>query len=191
MVNRHLLIGGSASNPTAIEEKMLQAIPDRLDQHPEAKPYFFLLPALPNPDIRALETYLAKHLDPKPPFYVCPSLKEEFGIAILEAMSAGWLAIGSLAGGLSSYIRDHTNGFLMDTSSAQSMQQRLLEILAIDSNRLQEIALEGQKTIRENYDIQRISQLLVDLYLKTASISTQNLAYENHPDYQPALLLPL
>lgn len=186
-----VLIGGSASNPTPVEEKMLQSIHNRLDQYPEARPYFFLLPALPNPLIRALETFLASHLDPQPPLYVCPSLKEEFGIAILEATSAGWLAIGPLAGGLSSYIRDHSNGFLMDTSSAQSIQQRLLEILAIDSNRLQQIALKGQKTIRENYDIQRISQLLVDLYLKTTSFSLQNLVYENHPDYQPALLLTL
>jgi D-inositol-3-phosphate glycosyltransferase len=186
-----VLIGGSASNPTLVEEKMLQSIHNRLDQYPEARPYFFLLPALPNPVIRALETFLASHLDHQPPFYVCPSLKEEFGIAILEAMTAGWLAIGPIAGGLSSYIRDHSNGFLMDTSNAQSIQQRLLEILAIDSNRLQQIALKGQKTIRENYDIQRISQLLVDLYLKTASISIQNLIHENRPDYQPALLLTL
>lgn len=186
-----VLIGGSSSNPTPVEEKMLQSIHNRLNQFPEARPYFFLLPALPNPLIRALETFLASHLNPQPPLYVCPSLKEEFGIAILEAMSAGWLAIGPLAGGLSSYIRDHSNGFLMDTSSAQSIQQRLLEVLAIDKNRLQQIALKGQKTIRENYDIQRISQLLVDLYLKTTSFSLQNLVNENHPDYQPALLLPL
>ncbi|GAP10999.1 glycosyltransferase [Bellilinea caldifistulae] len=185
-----VLIGGSPSNPTPSEQKMLRSIEKLLEQNPAAMPFFFLLPAMPNHQIRALESYLSEcyPLD-QPPVYVCSSLKEEFGIAILEAMSAGWLAIGPKAGGLSSYIRDGENGFLMDTSEVNQLGDALLEILSLPGQKLQKIALAGKKTVQENYDIHRIAQLLIDLYIKTTSESNLKPPHENHPDYQPAVLL--
>ena len=187
-----ILIGGSPSNPTPTEQKMLRSIEKLLQQFPAAKPYFFLLPALPNGQIRALETFLKDHYPfRQPPVYVCSSLKEEFGIAILEAMSAGWLAIGPQAGGLSSYIQDGENGFLADTSEIKRFEQKLLTILSIEEQELGKISARGQNTVRENYDIHRISELLVDLYIKTASDSIQKPLHENYPDHQPSILLTL
>lgn len=185
-----ILIGGSPSNPTPSEQKIIHSIEKLLEQNPVARPYFFLLPALPNHQIRALETYLSDRnpLD-QPPVYVCSSLKEEFGIAILEAMSAGWLAIGPKAGGLSSYIRDGENGFLMDTSEVDWMQHTLMEVLSLPAQVLREISLAGQKTVQENYNIYRIAQMLADLYIETTSEYNQKPAHENLPDYQPAVLL--
>jgi D-inositol-3-phosphate glycosyltransferase len=187
-----ILIGGSPVNPTPTEEKMLRSINSLLEKNPEARSNFFLLPALPNQQIRALETYLAENYPlNQPPLYVCSSLKEEFGIAILEAMSAGWMAVGPQAGGLSSYIRDGENGFLMDTSQSANIEQVLMEILAKDEEILQAIAARGAQTIHQNYDIRRISQLLADLYIKTLSFAIPKTFHENHPDYQPAVLLSL
>lgn len=187
-----ILIGGSSVNPTPTEEKMLRSINSLLQKIPHARSNFFLLPALPNHQIRALETHLANDYPlNQPPLYVCSSLKEEFGIAILEAMSAGWLAVGPQAGGLSSYIRDGENGFLMDTSESASIIQKLMEILALEDENLKTIAARGQQTIRQNYDIRTIARLLTDLYLETLSFSIPKAEHENHPDYQPAVLLTL
>ena len=187
-----ILIGGSPVNPTPTEEKMLRSINHLLEKYPHARSNFFLLPALPNHQIRALETHLADDYPlNQPPLYVCSSLKEEFGIAILEAMSAGWLAVGPQAGGLSSYIRDGENGFLMDTSESASIEQKLMEILAVEEEKLKTIAARGQQTIRQNYDIRSIARLLADLYLKTVSFAIPKTHHENHTDYQPAVLLTL
>ncbi len=185
-----VLIGGSASNPNPTEQKMLRTIQELLERKPEAKPYFFLLPALPNSQIRELENHLAIHYPfAQPPLYVCSSLKEEFGIAILEAMSAGWLVIGPQAGGLSSYIEDGKNGFLADTSDLKQLERKLMDVFSFKEDTLKEIAERGQDTIRQNYDIRRIAELLAELYLKTTSISIQKINHENHPDHQPAVLL--
>lgn len=187
-----ILIGGSPVNPTPTEEKILRSINSLLEKYPHARSNFFLLPALPNHQIRALETHLADDYPLKqPPLFVCSSFKEEFGIAILEAMSAGWLAVGPQSGGLSSYIRDGENGFLMDTSESASIEQKLMEILAVEEEKLKTIAARGQQTIRQNYDIRTIARLLADLYLKTVSFAIPKTHHENHTDYQPAVLLTL
>jgi len=54
-----------------------------------------LLPAMPNEQIRQLEYSMIELLPaPLPHVYVCSSQKEEFGIAVLEAMEAGFLVFG-------------------------------------------------------------------------------------------------
>lgn len=171
---------------------MLRSINSLLAKNPQARSNFFLLPALPNQQIRALETYLADDYPlNRPPLYVCSSLKEEFGIAIIEAMSAGWMAVGPQAGGLSSYIRDGENGFLMDTSQSANIEQKLMEILARDAEILQAIAARGAQSICQNYDIRTIARLLAELYIKTITFAIPKTFHENHPDYQPAVLLSL
>ena len=48
--------------------------------------------------------------------YVCASLKEEFGIAILEAMAMGLVVVAPNGGGPATYIEDGVTGVLTDTS---------------------------------------------------------------------------
>ena len=58
----------------------------------------------------------------------CPSFKEEFGIAILEAMAAGFVAIAPKRGE-KSYRRDGYNGFLIDTTDEVSIEKELRRLL--------------------------------------------------------------
>ncbi|WP_330474762.1 glycosyltransferase [Terrabacter sp. C0L_2] len=53
--------------------------------------------------------------------YVSASLKEEFGIAILEAMAAGLVVVAPAGGGPATYVAQGETGILTDTSSAQSV----------------------------------------------------------------------
>ena len=49
--------------------------------------------------------------------YVSASLKEEFGIAILEAMAVGLVVVAPDGGGPATYVADGETGILADTSS--------------------------------------------------------------------------
>ena len=47
--------------------------------------------------------------------YVCSSLKEEFGLALLEALASGLVVVGPAAGGPATYVEDGVTGVLVDT----------------------------------------------------------------------------
>jgi glycosyltransferase involved in cell wall biosynthesis len=47
--------------------------------------------------------------------YVCSSLKEEFGLALVEALASGLVVVGPTAGGPATYIDDGVTGVLVDT----------------------------------------------------------------------------
>ena len=52
---------------------------------------------------------------------MCASLKEEFGIAILEAMAAGLVVVAPDGGGPATYVDDGVTGVLADTSSPEAL----------------------------------------------------------------------
>ncbi len=83
-----VLVGGSTEHPTEEERTMRRRLHDSVRARPHAARRLALLPALPNDDVRRLEHALAES-DDFSSWYVCPSLKEEFGLAVLEAMEAG------------------------------------------------------------------------------------------------------
>ena len=53
--------------------------------------------------------------------YVCGSLKEEFGLALIEALAAGLVVVGPDGGGPATYIEDGVTGFLVDTRSPRAV----------------------------------------------------------------------
>jgi glycosyltransferase involved in cell wall biosynthesis len=124
-----VLIGGNLENPSPIEEEMLASIESTFVRYPHVRKHFCLLPAVDNQMIRDLEFALVEELQHDlPHIYACSSMKEEFGIAVLEAMDAGFLVIGPERGGLSSYIEHRQNGFLINTDSSTSMADAFDEI---------------------------------------------------------------
>lgn len=168
------LIGGNMEAPTAVERAMQARIEATFSRYPEARGRFCFLPALSNAEVRRLERTLVVSLPAAlPHVYVCSSVKEEFGIAVLEAMDAGLLVFGPRVGGLSSYITPGENGFLMDTSSAAEIGSALVSILqtnAIQSHQLRTIAAAGQRTVRERFDIRVTAQAFANFYHKCASL---------------------
>jgi glycosyltransferase involved in cell wall biosynthesis len=53
--------------------------------------------------------------------YVCASVKEEFGIAILEAMAAGLRVVAPDGGGPATYVEDGRTGWLVDTADLAAL----------------------------------------------------------------------
>lgn len=163
-----VLVGGNLQNPDSTERSMLDRIEKLLAVSAHLEGRFCHIGAIPNRDVRVLERGIAKDRENGPPHvYVCSSLKEEFGISILEAMSEGFLIIAPESGGVSSYITHGENGFLIDTHSAESIKEGLEKILLSRQPSHQELSLiagRGEAFSQRNFGIDRMATELTDFY---------------------------
>ena len=57
--------------------------------------------------------------------YACTSQKEEFGVALLEAMATGLAVVAPNAGGPATYVQEGLTGSLADTSSLADVREAL------------------------------------------------------------------
>ncbi|MEV7597109.1 glycosyltransferase [Kitasatospora sp. NPDC089797] len=125
-----------------------------------------LWPALPNRQVRLLERALA-HGRPGRVMYVCPSAKEEFGLAVLEAMEAGLPVAAPQRGGASHYLRDGVNGRLLATRTVGRLAEGLLSLVSTPAPHLAAMAQVGAVTVRERFGIDAMAASLADAYRAT------------------------
>lgn len=83
-----------------------------------------------------------------------PSIGDNLPYAAIEAMSTGKVVLASVQGGQREIIRDGVNGFLFDHGEAGSFEEKLLHILSLDEQRLEEVGRQAMKSIAStfNYD---------------------------------------
>jgi len=94
--------------------------------------------------------------------YACASRKEEFGLALLEALAAGLSAVGPNAGGPPTYIDDDRTGFLTDTTSIAGLRDGLHRAAAA---RLDEArAARARRLVSERFTVTAMADKLVSLY---------------------------
>ncbi|ANU12089.1 glycosyl transferase group 1 [Planococcus antarcticus DSM 14505] len=163
-----LIIGGDLERPNKEEEMVINFFKDYVQKHPQFKDRFIHKGAMSNLDIRLLERNIIKRDFNYPHIYLCSSVKEEFGIAILEAMSIGFLTLGPIKGGVKSYMRNGENGFLIDTSNWETIAKETEKHIydtKIDKDEFKKIQAAGQKTVDENFSIKKISNEFVSFYL--------------------------
>ena len=163
-------VGGNIERPGEVERSMRQRVRRLLLAAPAgARKHFAWLSALSNDEVRILEHALSDHFPNGPHVYVCSSLKEEFGIAVLEAMEAGLLVVAPRRGGCSHYIKPGTTGFLMDTSSAWAISADLSAILGQHRSRQEEylaISVEGRRVVRNEFQIEMSARKFATQYMQ-------------------------
>ncbi|MDH6455520.1 D-inositol-3-phosphate glycosyltransferase [Streptomyces sp. SAI-119] len=159
-----VLIGGSPHTATEAETDMRRRIDTLLTGFPQASRRFALLPALPNADVRRLQRALAARPQAAPCWYVCPSAKEEFGIAILEAMEAGLPAAGPRSGGVAHYLHDGVNGILMDTSGPTGLTRGLRRLAHIGDDERRRYATAGRNLVAQRFSVTRMANELTAEY---------------------------
>ena len=113
-----LIVGGDLADPSPDEREQLDRIAEVLSRFPAAAEGLLMPGHRPN-DVVAVWLAAARAgraggIGPAG-VYVCSSLKEEFGLALLEALASGLVVVGPEAGGPATYIDDGVTGFLVDT----------------------------------------------------------------------------
>jgi glycosyltransferase involved in cell wall biosynthesis len=163
-----VLIGGKLDNPCSTEKQMIENIETSVYNNKKTEGRFCHLRALPNEEVRLFEQSVINDMRSETPHvYVCSSLKEEFGISILEAMSCGFLVIAPLNGGAKNYIRNGKSGFLIRTHDAQSLKEDMEEVLLSGEysvKKLRSIAKCGKKFVTLNFNIKKIARCYADFY---------------------------
>ncbi len=163
-----LIIGGDKEDPSEEERNVLEFFNSFLEENPQLKNNFFHKEAMTNDEVRILEKSIMKQSFEYPHLYLCSSLKEEFGLAILEAMSQGFLALGPISGGVKSYLNSGENGFLIETSSWQAMAkdtERFLFESSLKTDDFNKIQKAGRQTIIDSFSVQTIAQDFLAFYL--------------------------
>ncbi|WP_225803679.1 glycosyltransferase family 4 protein [Streptomyces sp. NK15101] len=161
-------VGGSPSDDDPAERAMRARVDRAVAAAPEAAERLILLPALANADVRTLERRLA---DPSSGFrarYVCPSAKEEFGLAVLEAMEAGLLVAGPVRGGVPHYLVDGVNGLLIDTSCSRTLGEGLRRLLRVDDAAATAMARSARGLVRSTYSSNAMARALAGHYTAVA-----------------------
>ncbi|MEW2252434.1 glycosyltransferase family 4 protein [Streptomyces sp. NPDC006975] len=161
-----VLVGGGIDRPTPTEQRMRATLRDLTEAHPASR-RLALLPALPNDRVRRLERALADPAEGMRAWYVCPSRKEEFGIAILEAMEAGLPAAAPRRGGVGHYLRDGVNGLLMDTASSAGLADGLSRLLAVPEEQRRRLAGAAHRTATTRFAVSGMADALVREYAGT------------------------
>jgi glycosyltransferase involved in cell wall biosynthesis len=163
-----VVIGGDQTSPSPVERDILKQISECVDGLPHLKGRFCHLPASPNAVVRHFQTHFGeRNLHPHFDVYVCPSIKEEFGLSILEAMAAGMVVCAPLKGGARTYIRHGINGFLIDTRDRGALENELAATVLgkhISPDQLTAIRENAIGTIRQHYSIETVAHRFADFY---------------------------
>jgi glycosyltransferase involved in cell wall biosynthesis len=113
-----MVVGGDLDDPSPDEREQLDLIAEVLTRFPAAADGLLMPGHRPN---HVVAVWLAAAREGRPGgnapagVYVCSSLKEEFGLALLEALASGLVVVGPAAGGPATYVEDGVTGVLVDT----------------------------------------------------------------------------
>ncbi len=163
-----LIIGGNFTHPNEHERETIDFCVDYISGHSDLKGKAALHPAIPNRAVRSLHSLLSqREIVHFPDMYVCSSLKEEFGLSIIEAMSAGMIVLAPLSGGAVEYIRHEINGFLIDTGSADSLGKDIVTCVEhnlVSPERIRAMQLNAKTTVERTYSLEKVAGDFLEFY---------------------------
>lgn len=163
LVNRAniVLVGGDLDQPSADESATLQLIEGAAAGAPAG--LVTLTGHLPRACVSDLLVYAAAQAG----VYVCASDKEEFGLAIVEALAAGMVVVAPCRGGPSHYIKQGEIGLLCDTLSISELGRAIQQAwrLAGDGGR----ARRSRAMVRRDLSVEQMARGLASVYARAVS----------------------
>ncbi len=163
-----MLIGGDLGSPSPDEREQLDEI-DRAVPPTGRIERGLLLPGHQPNDVVARWVAAARFgvpgLAAPRGVYVCGSVKEEFGIALLEAMGAGLMVVGPDGGGPATYVAQGDTGFLTRTWDVASLRGAMGDALdAAAAETSDDRAARSRATVADSFTIQAMARTLSGVY---------------------------
>jgi glycosyltransferase involved in cell wall biosynthesis len=174
-----LIVGGDLERPSGDEQQQLDQIGQALPLTEAPGRGLLLTGHRPN-DTTA--RWLAAARSGRPGLaapdgvYVCASVKEEFGIALLEAMATGLVVVAPASGGPATYVEEAVSGFLVDTRDQVALARGIgqaLTFAATPSGRLG--GERGRRMVAQSFTIQAMAAALTTVYRELAATETVRL----------------
>lgn len=97
--------------------------------------------------------------------FVLPSLKEPFGIVILEAMAAKRPVVATRAGGVPEIITDGVNGLLVESGNPEAIAEGIDRIISNPELR-EKVAEQGYRDVRSKFSLEKMVEETEKVYQK-------------------------
>ncbi|WP_424347253.1 glycosyltransferase [Kocuria sp. CH-021] len=163
-----LVVGGDLVSPSLDEREQLGRIDAVLPRDEAAAAGLLLAGHRPHGTVAA---WLAAVRRGRPGLsspagaYVCASLKEEFGVALVEALASGLPVVAPDSGGPATFVEDGVTGVLVDTREPAALARavgRALDLAAHpDAERTADAA---RAMVRERFSIEVMAAALTSVY---------------------------
>ncbi|MFC1599716.1 glycosyltransferase family 4 protein [Patescibacteria group bacterium] len=95
--------------------------------------------------------------------FVLPSVKEAFGLVILEAMAAWLPVLASNVGGIPEIIEDNVNGFLVEPKDSDALAKKILELFN-ENFKFEEYIKNAQAILKDKFDAKAMAKQYEKIY---------------------------
>ncbi len=158
-----VVVGGDLRRPTADERSTIERIQHAAQRAPSG--LVTLTGHLPPDSVADLLAFVAEHGG----VYVCASDKEEFGLAIVEALAAGAVVVAPHRGGAGTYVVDGDNGVLCDTTSISELRAAISRAARLTDTPGR--AERARAMVRDHLGIEGMAAALCDIYRRLTSVT--------------------
>ncbi|MDQ3114504.1 MAG: glycosyltransferase, partial [Actinomycetota bacterium] len=158
-----VIVGGDLGDPSATERSVIAAIDRLVPAADRLRSGLQLLGGRPRADVaRLLVSTVSGRVGcwAAGGVYVDGALKEEFGLALLEALAAGLVVVAPSTGGPPTYVDDGDTGVLVDPSADLGPAIVRAFALVDRSGR----AGRARRLVEQRYSVDTMAERLVELY---------------------------
>ncbi len=164
-----VIVGGDLDNPTAAESIELARIRAVQAAQPDLADAVVLLGHRPNGEVghllAAVRRGVGQLIGPHGA-YACASRKEEFGLAIVEALAAGLPVVAPRTGGPATYVEEGRTGWLVDTLDPKALARGVAGALDIADRPGR--AAYAAESMASRYDIAGMARVMASIYHRVA-----------------------
>lgn len=172
-----VIVGGELARPYPAEAAELARIEAILGETPKLADRVVLLGHRPNGDVSLLlaaaQAGWGERIASRGA-YVCGSHKEEFGLAIVEAMAAGLPVVAPRNGGPATYVEPGLTGALVDTADPVHIATGLHAALTMASDA--KTAIRTRAVVDDRYTLDRMARTLAAVYRVASGATTLSLS---------------
>lgn len=158
-----VIVGGDLEEPSATERTVLAQIDQSVPVADHRQAGLVLLGGRPRFEVARLQIAAVSGRDgawSSGGFYVDGAIKEEFGLAVLEALAAGLVVVAPSTGGPSTYVDHGDTGVLVDPGD--DLARAMLEAFGLVHRPGR--AQRARTMVEDRYSIDTMAAQLVDLY---------------------------